>query len=737
MATENTITENNGQQLDTEGKRPIDVLMPALHRLDHMLERAVAAAEGAYGTKAATDPYRGLYITRDDVERLLVRDAGAPVLLARIQDASDAVPEFPHLAWLQRTFSLSPFDLDAILIALAPEVDLRYERLYAYLQDDVSRRRPSVDLVLNLLCSTVEAKFQGRTRFSPDAPLIRHRLLHLLPDGSMGRSTLLAQHIQLDESLIPLLMGQSYLDPRIAPPARLSNPEVGLNAAPLPDSMRKVLSALIAQAQAAARPVHFYFQGPLGIGQPRIAGAVAREIGASLLSADLSRIAAPGTEFATFVRLLLRQAHLQRAVLYLEGLDGLRTDEHSLQLRGLMEQLAEDSAFVILAGERPWTSVRLPAGIAPLEVITLRLDAPDFASRRDCWKDSLGFVGDKISDSELDVLASRFQMTPDQIADAVGTAKGQARLRALATESSDDPTIDDLFAAARSQSTHDLGALARKIEPNYHWDDIVLPDDQRRHLREICNQAKYRHVVYGQWGFDRKLSLGKGLNVLFSGPPGTGKTMAAEVIATELHLELFKIDLSQIVSKYIGETEKNLNRIFHEARMSNAILFFDEADALFGKRSEVRDAHDRYANIEIAYLLQKMEEYEGMSILATNLRQNLDEAFTRRLSFTVEFPFPDEASRFLIWQSIWPKETPLDEDLDLKFVARQFKLAGGSIKNIALAAAFLAAEAHSKVAIAHVLRATRREFQKMGKTVAKVEFGAYAEQLELAPVPAA
>jgi SpoVK/Ycf46/Vps4 family AAA+-type ATPase len=199
------------------------------------------------------------------------------------------------------------------------------------------------------------------------------------------------------------------------------------------------------------------------------------------------------------------------------------------------------------------------------------------------------------------------------------------------------------------------------------------------------------------------------------------------VVAKELRLDLFKIDLSQVVSKYIGETEKNLNRIFSEARTTNAILFFDEADALFGKRSEVRDAHDRYANIEIAYLLQKMEEYDGVSILATNLRQNLDVAFCRRLNFTVDFPFPDEHSRLLIWQSMWPSATPLDAGLDLDFVARQFKLSGGSIKNVAIAAAFLAADQGSAVMTAHVLRATRREFQKMGRTVSTAEFGGYAD----------
>jgi SpoVK/Ycf46/Vps4 family AAA+-type ATPase len=287
------------------------------------------------------------------------------------------------------------------------------------------------------------------------------------------------------------------------------------------------------------------------------------------------------------------------------------------------------------------------------------------------------------------------------------------------------PTLDDLFAAARAQSGHDLAALSHKIEPKYTWEDIVLPDDALAQLHEVCQRVAHRHRVLGEWGFDRKLSLGKGVNALFAGPSGTGKTMAAEIIANALGLDLYRIDLARVVSKYIGETEKNLDRVFSAAENANAILFFDEADALFGKRSEVRDSHDRYANIEISYLLQKMEEYDGIAILATNLRQNLDDAFMRRLAFTVYFPFPDEASRRQIWTGIWtgiwPAETPLDSDIDLDFLARQFKLSGGNIKNIALASAFLAAEDKRPVTMAHLFQATRREHQKMGKVLSETE----------------
>jgi len=284
-------------------------------------------------------------------------------------------------------------------------------------------------------------------------------------------------------------------------------------------------------------------------------------------------------------------------------------------------------------------------------------------------------------------------------------------------------TMTDLYEACRQHSNQKLATLARKITPKYAWDDIVLPADRLEQLRELCNHVKYRERVYGQWGFDCKLSLGKGLSILFAGPSGTGKTMAADIIAGALGLDLYKIDLSIVVSKYIGETEKNLSRIFTEAETSNSILFFDEADALFGKRSEVKDSHDRYANIEIGYLLQRMEEYEGVVILATNFRKNMDEAFVRRLHFTVEFPFPNEEDRQRIWEGVWPHDTPREPGLDLAGLARRFQITGGNIRNIALAAAFLAADDSGVVRMHHLLRATQREYQKMGKVVSEAEFG--------------
>ncbi len=250
-----------------------------------------------------------------------------------------------------------------------------------------------------------------------------------------------------------------------------------------------------------------------------------------------------------------------------------------------------------------------------------------------------------------------------------------------------------------------------------------MPDDKKELLREICNYVKHYATVYETWGFD-KHNRGKGLNVLFSGPSGTGKTMAAEILSGELYLDLYKIDLSMVVSKYIGETEKNLNRIFKDAEESNVVLFFDEADAMFGKRSEVKDAHDRYANIEINYLLQKMEEHEGIVILATNMQKNIDEAFLRRMNFIVEFPFPSEEYRLAIWKRVFPAQMPLDKKIDYEFLSK-LQISGGSIKNIGLTAAFLAAESSSIVKMLYIVKAARREFEKIGKVYGKEEFGKY------------
>jgi hypothetical protein len=709
-------------------------------RLQRQMQRWQAAGQNV------SDPFRGLYISQAEASALAWRPLGAgwewfatltpeeeraweeaiasaeqqAQALAAAAEAAGVVLRLQNLA---DVFDLDAFEMDVLLLALAPEVDLRYERLYAYLQDDVSKKRPSVNLAFNLFCTSLEEKLARQAYFTAEASLLRHDLVELIADPAYIQPPLLAHYLKLDDQIVAFLLGHYGLDRRLAAFCRTLQAAVYLADLQLDDEAGGPWRAMVRQAAEAQHPLILCLHGPCRAERLALTAALAAEIGAAALVADLPQALEDPLGFDRALKLLCREAWLQDALLCLEGMEALPGGERGRPFERLQDALATAGGLTILSSDAPWT----PTGRHPLSVINVPLAMPGFSRRLSLWRDSLAAAGVVLPDSELDLLTGRFRLTAVQIAEAVTIAHKMA---------GGDPALGDLLAAARAQAGHELGRLARKIAPVYTWDDMVLPADTEAQLREICQRVAQRYRVMDEWGFGRKLSLGKGVTVLFAGPSGTGKTMAAEVIANALGVDLYKIDLAGVVSKYIGETEKNLDRIFSAAENANAILFFDEADALFGKRSEVRDAHDRYANIEISYLLQKMEEYDGIAILATNLRQNLDEAFVRRLAFTVHFPFPDEQSRRRIWQGIWPAALPLanasaasGQAVDLDFLARQFKLSGGNIKNIALAAAFLAAEDGKVVATDHLQQATRREYQKMGKSLSEAELNCTRQEL--------
>jgi SpoVK/Ycf46/Vps4 family AAA+-type ATPase len=697
----------------------------ALRRLDSLLERAIAAAELIYGPAAARDPFRGLHISLDEVASLLRRAPGVPLFTAQDHVRADQPDEIgQRLGWLARTYALSPFEIDAILICLAPELDLRYERLYGYLQDDVTKKRPTVDLVLNLLCVDAADRLARRRHFAADSALVRRHLLRLVADPSQVQPPLLSHYLKLDERIVDFLLGSDEIDSRLASTVNLVVPDVTLDALWLPSEVRRRLVQLIDGQQTKEEGLLLYFQGSYGVGKQSTAEALCRKLGLRLLVVDGERILqADDLPFDMVLRLVCREADLQQAAIYWQGFDAMlteRTDgveEHALRdaQRDALVQVLAHRSVAFLAGTKIWEPA---GGSRATRFVRVEFPKPAHAERLLLWQTSLNGASHDGVQAALPALAARFRFSGGQIHDATATAHNLARWR--------DPenghvAAEDLYAASRLQSSRKLNDLAQKITPRTTWDDIVLPADRMQQLQELCNQLKYRAVVYDQWGFGRKLTHGAGLSALFTGPSGTGKTMAAEIIAAELGLDLYRIDLAAVVSKYIGETEKNLERIFSAAADANAVLFFDEADALFGKRSEVRDAHDRYANIEIAYLLQRVESYEGLVILATNLRQNMDDAFVRRLQFIVDFPFPDEAHRRRIWQVHFPDETPRRADVDLGYLAQRFRLAGGNIKNIVVSAAFLAAADGGAVTMGHLLHATRREHQKMGKVLTEAE----------------
>jgi AAA+ superfamily predicted ATPase len=693
-------------------------LARSLERLDHILRRATERVLAAYGHEVAGDPFRGLYISSRDAERLLDTWPGMPAPDDAADEPSllEAIDQDGPLARLAQGYGLSGFDVDVLLLALAPELDLRYERLYAFLQDDVSRRRPTVDLALNLLCATGEQKLAMRERFTSDAALIRYGLISLVAEPTHTSPPLLAHVIRLDDAVTRQLLGHGGLDPALRSSSTLLEPVDGVGDLALRAGDRWALLGLVAQAHAAGRPLRLYFSGPRGRTKLRVAQALAGAAGAPLLSIDLGYALAADTGFPALVGKVFREARLARAVLYAEPFDVLLGPERDADRQRLMSELAGHDGVTILAGTR----AQPPRGPGTHGQLHVPFPVPDDEQRERHWRAELERAGIDLDGDELERLAGRFRLTPDQIADAVALAVNRTRWRSAADpgdrpDEAERPGLADLFEAARAQPVTGLDGLATKIEPVHGWNQIVLPGDTVAQLREMCQQVVQRRHVLEEWGFARRLSIGKGVTALFAGPSGTGKTTATDIIARELGLDLYKIDLSRVVSKYIGETEKNLERIFTEAENANCILLFDEADALFGKRSEVRDSHDRYANIEIAYLLQQMDQYEGIAILATNLRQNMDDAFVRRLNFIIEFPFPDEAQRAEIWRIHFPDEARREPDLDFDLLGREFRISGGSIKNIVLGAAFLAAGDGDPIGLPHLLRAARREYQKLGK----------------------
>lgn len=710
-------------------------LLDELQRIELLLQREVLRMRRR--APEEMNATARMYISDEEVDALLAaRDGATPPTamsteegavedhltsldahLAERKSASFNAGLDLRLERLRAEFQLTAFDLDVLLINLAPEVDSKYDTLYAYLQDDLTKRRPTVALVLNLLCPSFAAKLAARQRFTPSAPLFAHGLLHLVQDASLGPSTLLNRALVLDERIANHLLGVDGVDSRLAPYAQLVAPQADFATLLLADETKQRLLRFAHPSATSQEQVILYFQGPEGVGKQSTAEALCQERGDTLLVIDCEHFASiDPTLFTATVRLALRESRLQKAALYWKNFDVLLSDDKRTGYEALWRELTNYRGVIFFAGTVVWEPT---AALHQSLFVRLEFSLPTYAERMQLW--TAAFSAHAIETSLIDVpaLANQFRLSGGQIRDAAATARNHAQWR---DPENNQVTMADLTVACRLHSNRKLATLAHKIAPHYAWADLVLPTDRLQQLRELCNSVQYRATVYEAWGFDRKLALGKGVNALFAGPSGTGKTMAAEVLASALGLDLYKIDLSTVVSKYIGETEKNLSRIFAEATTSNAILFFDEADALFGKRSEVKDAHDRYANIEIGYLLQRMEEYDGVVILATNLHKNMDDAFVRRMHFTIEFPFPSVQDRLRIWRRIWPEQTPRSPDLPLDLLAHRFEVAGGHIRNIALAAAFLAASDGGVVTMTHLLHATRREYQKMGKVITEAEF---------------
>ncbi|EFM11335.1 AAA ATPase central domain protein [Paenibacillus curdlanolyticus YK9] len=716
-----------------------------------------------------TRQYAGIALTREEMVRLL--DEVGPIneqlsahermrlldleeelqtlerSIYRRSQATAAEGRILPLERIVECYGLDRFERDAVIVAAAVQVDEKYSKLYGFLLDDATSRQPTVALTLRLLC-TGDAEFARQLPYwLPTARLRRHRLIALAPrQADAGGEPMLASYVKLDDGVIQFLLQPDQLDDRVRDVARLLPGGNGAGAAGMSADFRwnrelvlleQKLAAAIAAApygagsETSSSQPAFLLLGQPGCGRVALAAAACAKAKAPLMLVDLSRLPEEEPQRIALLELACREALLRSAVLGLlhaELLQERADADRKLEWQQLyMHKMAGAKPTVLFSTQRV-----VPKGEAyPAPLIELSMRMPDVRERAALWQQQSEQTGIELAQPvRWMAIAEQYKLTSGGIGRAWQLALALAQWREAVNGDrlhAVRVTEADIREACQRQSHHGLDGIATRILPQHRVENLVLPIEQTLKIQQIIAQLQQRHRVLTEWNFHRKLSRGKGTNVLFAGPPGTGKTMAAEAIAGELGLDLYRIDLSQIISKYIGETEKNLGRLFAEAENSNAILLFDEADALFGKRSEVKDSHDRHANTEVAYLLQKMEEYDGMSILATNLQHNMDEAFARRMAFRIEFPIPEEQHRFRLWQAMFPSEAPRSDDIDYTFLARSIQLAGGNIKNAVLAAAYLASEEDAPIGMRHLIRAVKQELDKLGKLCLRSDFGPYYE----------
>ncbi|MEU6128113.1 ATP-binding protein [Saccharopolyspora sp. NPDC047091] len=592
--------------------------------------------------------------------------------------AGHVVPPVPELEALAGCFGLSTFEREVLLLCAAMELDAGTAGRCAAASGS-ARAHPTFSLALAAL---TEPHWSALT---PVSPLRRWRLVEL--DEQAGLTT---GRLRIDERVLHFLLGSPYLDARLHGLLRRV-PDPGRLPASYRDAAERIASSWADGGAETALRVELVGGDARTRADLAAAAADACDLGLYALSAE--DVPDDPAERDLLARLWQREAVLLPAALLLE------VDEPNREQLAAAEAFVESAAVPLVIG----SAEPRPSSRARGERITV--PALDDAEQFELWRGAFG----ELADAEVGNLVAQFSLPPHVVVSAAATVRGTA----------DGDLAQAAWRAGLEQARMGLDELGRRIEPAAGWGDLVLPERQLRVLRELVAHVRQRATVHHDWGFSATLRRGLGVTALFAGGSGTGKTLTAEVMARELGLDLFVIDLSQVVSKYIGETEKNLRKVFDAAERGGALLLFDEADALFGKRSEVKDSHDRYANLEVSYLLMRMEAYRGLAILTTNMKKALDSAFLRRIRFVVDFPFPGEAERAEIWRRVVPERAPV-KDLDPELLA-QLTVAGGSIRNIALSGAFLAAEDGEPVQMRHMLAAAHTEYRKLERSLTPSE----------------
>lgn len=642
--------------------------------------------------------------TLDSNDELFAKQEKLDELIKLRLDLTFKVGRQLALPRLCQIFKLSNYELQLILLCLAPELDAKYDTIFAYLQDDIARKRPSLDLALNLFAQQGVNKWTLRSFINENSPVFRSGLIHLLDDvNSPSGNSSLAKLLKLDERILDYLVENTHADSVLATGLSKQLPQHSFSAVAATESicleLQKIVDHHLHSSASTRQNLIINLYGKQFAEQLELVHAVCAHIDTPFLQMDFSQLSDEQSLRQKQIRNCLKEGLLQQCPLL---------SINKIDQEFFYQAVEEYGWLTFVLSEKPCLNEQA-LRYHKIASTTLFVPTIDSSRQRSQWRHYNNVYKAGLDEKLIHYISNHFNLNSLQIDSLVKSLALHSRIYACEVD------IKLVEQMCRSESNQDLCELAEKVSTRYSWQDIVLPQRINEYLRTICNQVKCQFKVFDEWGFAQKSNFGKGISALFSGPPGTGKTMAAQIVANELGLDLYKINLANVVSKYIGETEKNLEKIFRAAEFSNAILLFDECDAIFGKRTEVSDSHDRYANIEVSFLLQKMEEYRGIVLLTTNLKKNIDEAFVRRIRFILEFPFPDKGSREEIWRCHFPSEAPLAEDVCFADLAEKFSVSGGNIKNIVLNAAFLAANSSEQITLEHVLESAKREYEKIGK----------------------
>ncbi|MFT3697984.1 MAG: ATP-binding protein [Kofleriaceae bacterium] len=630
-------------------------------------------------------------------------DAAVATALSELVAAIGSAGDSPF-ARLVRVFWLDKVDIMIVATLLAPELDPELERAFTFAIDDFTRKRLDVGFLGRLIGGRDEIEIdRAYSRLDESNPLRRNNLIVLAAPAENAPASM--RSVRLADRIVAFLRGHETIDEAVRGMVQLKKHPPALGAVVMSDELiAQIRRAMIGVGGAAARVL---LAGPEGVGRAMVVEAILAEHDIASVKIDLVAIAnepRPGIALTA----ALREAALRDAVAILDGGSAFKDEVP----RALGQAIADGAGtlsvpLVFTLTSRPsWLVNSIP------DLVELEVPLPSFRERLELWQREL--PPPLATKEDVETVAARYAFPAATICRVARRAEATARLR-----DPDDPKVklDELGDAARLTFSHRLGGMAQRIPTGFKWEDLVLPKETMDAVREVLRFARYKPILLEEWGFASKLPYGRGVSAIMHGPPGTGKTMVAQLLANELGYDLYRIDLSQVVNKYIGETEKNLAKIFDEAETSHAILFFDEADSLFAKRTNVTSANDRYANLEVNYLLQRMEVFDGVTLLATNLEQGIDEAFKRRVRFSVGFELPEADERARLWKSMFPPKAPLAANVDWDLLARQFEMAGGYIKKAVLRAALIAAEANRAVTTADLVEAARLEYREMGRII--------------------